>query len=140
MDLMKLAAQIFLNKLGNQGGGLNSNLVTAALTQLLPTSGGGDLDLGALLEKMNVGGLSGLAASFLGDGANDSMSASNILGMFGDANISSFASQLGIEKDEASEGLSNMIPELIDQNSKGGSLLAGSGASLVGSLASQFFK
>ena len=140
MDLLKLGAQLFLNKLGSQGGGLDAGTVVSALGSLLPTSGKGDLDLGSLLGQMNGGGLASLAASFLGDGPNDAMSADNILGMLGDSNVSNFASQLGLQKETAAEGLSNMIPDLFDQNSKGGSLISGAGASLLGGLASQLFK
>lgn len=140
MDLLKIGAQLFLSKLGSQGSGLDAGTVVSALSSLLPTSSNGDLDLGGLLGQMNGGGLASLAASFLGDGQNDMMSADNILGMLGDSNVSNFASQLGLQKETAAEGLSNAIPDLIDQNSKGGSLLSGAGASLLGGLASQLFK
>ena len=140
MDLLKLGAQLFLSKLGSQGGGLDAGTVVSALGSLLPTSNSGDLDLGGLLGQLNGGGLTSLAASFLGDGPNDSMSQDNILGLLGDSNVSNFASQLGLQKETAAEGLSSMIPDLIDQNSKGGSLLGGAGASLIGGLASQLFK
>jgi len=140
MDLLKIGAQLFMSKLGSQSGGLDANTVVSALGSLLPTSDNGDLDLGGLLGKMSGGGLAGLAASFLGDGKNDSMSSDNILGMLGDSNVSNFASQLGLQKEDAAQGLSNMIPDLIDQNSKGGSLMSGAGASLLGGLASKLFK
>lgn len=140
MDLLKIGAQLFMSKLGSQAGGLDANTVVSALGGLLPTSSKGDIDLGGLLGQLNGGGLASLAASFLGDGPNDNMTQDNILGLLGDSNVSNFASQLGLQKETAAEGLSNMIPDLIDQNSKGGSLMSGVGASLLGGLASQLFK
>ena len=89
---------------------------------------------------MNSGGLASLAASFLGDGDNEPMSASNLLGMLGDSKVQDFASQLNLDKDQAAEGLSNMIPDLINQNSQGGSLLKSVGGSLLSGLGSKLFK
>lgn len=140
MDLLKLGAQIFLSKLGSNGSGMDLGSVVSALSGLLPTSKNGDLDLSSLLSKMDGGGLASMAASFLGDGPNEQFSASNLLSLLGDSNVSNFASQLGLQKDTAVSGLSSMIPELIDQQSKGGSLLSGAGSSLISGLASKFFK
>lgn len=140
MDLLKIGAQLFLSKLGQQGGGLDAGTVVSALSGLLPTSKNGDIDLGGLLGQLNGGGLASLAASFLGDGPNENMTQDNITGLLGDSNVENFASQLGLQKDTAAEGLSNMIPDLLDQNSKGGSLMSGVGASLLSGFASKLFK
>ena len=78
MDLLKLGAQLFLNKLGSHGSGLDANIVVSALSSLLPTTDNGDLDLAGLLSQLNGGGLASLAASFLGDGSNENMSQGNI--------------------------------------------------------------
>ncbi|NRA71528.1 MAG: hypothetical protein HRU24_10930, partial [Gammaproteobacteria bacterium] len=37
--------------------------------------------------------------------------------------IAAFASSLGVDSDTATTGLSNMLPDLIDQGSSGGNLL-----------------
>jgi len=106
------------------------------LSSLLPTNSSGDLDLGGLLGQMNGGGLASLAASFLGDGANDNMSGSQITDLFGQSKVSGFADALGVDESTASNGLSDIIPNLIDSNSKGGSLLDSVGGSdMLGSLA-----
>ncbi|MGH1439547.1 MAG: YidB family protein [Cellvibrionaceae bacterium] len=137
MDLMKIATQLLMSKLSSGGSSsLTEGVVGAALSNLLPTNSGGDLDLGGLLGQMNGGGLASLAASFLGDGANDSMSGNQITDLFGQSKISSFANDLGVDESTASNSLSDIIPNLIDSNSKGGSLLDSvGGGDMLGSLA-----
>ena len=67
MDLMKIATQLFLSKLGGAGGGLDAATVQNALGGLLGGSDG-QLDLGALMGKLQGGGLAAMAQSWLGDG------------------------------------------------------------------------
>ena len=138
MDLLNVAAKLFINKLGSNGNGLDVGSVVSALGGLLPTNNG-ELDLGSLVGQMNNGGLASLAASFLGNGSNDSFSAGSLLGLLGDSNVANFASQLGMDKDTAAGGLSSMLPDLIDQSSEGGSLLENLGSSAVSGLASKLF-
>ena len=135
MDLIKIAAQLFISKLGSSGSGLDISKVISSLSTLLPTKGG-ELDLGSLVGQLQGGGLASLAASWLGDGANEGFSAGQLLSLLGQGKVENFANQLGIETQTASQGLSDMIPELIDKSSQGGSLLdAVGGGDMLGSLA-----
>lgn len=122
MDLMKLATQLFLSKLGSSGSGLSSSLVSSALGSLIGDKDG-KIELTDLLGLVQGGGLASLASSWLGDGKNEQMSSSQVMDIFGKEKVSDFASQLNLDSDAAAGGLSNMIPDLLDQNSKGGSLL-----------------
>jgi len=122
MDLMKMAVQLFTDNLGSQGSGLDEGVVTQALSGLLG-DGAGNIDLGSIMSKLDGGGLATLAQSWLGDGGNSSISPQQIMSLFGDSAISDFASQLNLDSSTASNGLSAMLPELIDSNSKGGGLL-----------------
>ncbi|MCB1746624.1 MAG: DUF937 domain-containing protein [Gammaproteobacteria bacterium] len=121
MDLLELATRLFKDKVGG-GGGLDSAAVMQALGGLLGDGRGG-LDLGALVGKLEGGGLAALAQSWLGDGANQAMSMQQVVQLFGDGAIGDFAARLGLETDTASQGLATMLPELIDRQSSGGSLL-----------------
>ncbi len=138
MDLLKVAAQLFMNKISANSGDLDIKSVMGSLGSLLPTNSSGDLDIMALVQNMQAGDLASLAASFLGDGKNDSFSPSQLMGLLGDSKVSSFASSLSLPKETALSGLTDMIPELIDGNSKGGSLVSSIGGSaakkLLGSL------
>jgi len=53
----------------------------------------------------------------------------------GDSKVSQFAQSLNLDQSTASDGLASMLPELIDSNSKGGSLLESAGGDLLGSVA-----
>jgi hypothetical protein len=55
MDIMNLATQLFMKKLGGSAGGLNEGAVSGALGSLLG-SGDGNIDLGAVMSKLDVGG------------------------------------------------------------------------------------
>jgi len=124
-SLLKMGASAFINsKLsGDAGSGLDSDLLSNALSSLTGDSAEGGLDIGSLLGQMQSGGMADMAASFLGDGANEEMSDSNITDLFGSEKISNFASQLGLSESEAIGGLRESLPQMMDQASSGGSLL-----------------
>ena len=124
-----MAAELFINKLGTEGGNLDIGSVVAALQQLLPTEGG-EVDLASLVNQFmgQGGGLASLASSWLGNGANEGISAAQITDVFGGAKLNSFADQLGIDANTAAQGLSDVVPSLIDKNSEGGNLLGGAAA------------
>ena len=131
MDLQKMAVQMLMEKLGAK----DENAAGSALESLLGSSDGAGMDLGGLIEKFSGGDLGGALASWLGDGDNEAVGAEQITSALGADQIEKFAAGLGVGKDEASNALSSILPQLIDSNSSGGSLL-GSAADL----ASKFFK
>lgn len=139
MDLMKIATELFLNKLGSSAGGLDQDMVTSALGALLGAEGG-ELDLGGLISRFSEGGLGALAQTWLGDGANDGFSPEQLLSVLGESQVGDFASQLGLDQGDATSALSDMIPELIDQNSSAGGLLDSvGGVSGLAGMASKLF-
>jgi uncharacterized protein YidB (DUF937 family) len=97
--------------------------VSSALTGLLGGSAG-TIDFAGLATKMaSSGELGNIVSSWLGDGANSSISADNILSMLGDSNVADFASKLGTDTETAAGGLADVLPQLMDKSSSGGSLL-----------------
>lgn len=145
MDLMKIATQLIMSQLGGGNSNMSEDVVSGALSKLMPTNSSGDLDLGGLLGQLNGGGLASMAASWLGDGDNSPMDGNQITDLFGQSQVQNFAQDLGVDENSATSGLSNMIPSLIDGNSNGGSLLDSLGGSdMIGSLAKgalgSFFK
>lgn len=138
MNFKDLATQIVMSKIG---GANNSAEAGSALDELV--DGSKEFDLGDIVGKFtNSGGdLASKAKSWLGDGANESISASQVQDAIGIDKIKSFAEKLGIGTDEASGKLSEIMPELIDRSSRGGSLLDSlGGVKGLGGLASKFFK
>ena len=127
MDLLKRVAEQFLK--GSGQSGLDVSQVIDALQGLLGEGG-----IGELVSKLQGGGLAGLVGSWLGDGANSPLSVDQLSAIFGDGELSSFASQLGIDRPSAERGLAEALPTLIDKASSGGSLLeaAGGAGGLLG--------
>jgi uncharacterized protein YidB (DUF937 family) len=138
MDIKSLATQLIMSKMG---GANDSNAASSALDDLVGGSGG--FDLGDIVGKFTGSGgdLASKAKSWLGDGGNEAVSASEIQDAIGSDKIEAFARKLGIGTEEASSGLSQILPDLIDKSSKGGNLLDSvGGVSGLAGMASKFFK
>lgn len=137
MDLIQMGTQLLCERLNVN---VDPATVSNALSQLL---GGGNsgIDLAGLASKMlenqDMGALLG---SWLGDGANQSISADKIAEILGQEKIGQFADQLGVDNQAAARGLSDVIPQLMDKASSGGSLMEhlGGAGGLLGA-ASSFF-
>jgi len=124
MDILQLGAQMLSEKLGLQ---VDSATAASALSGLMG-DGQGNFDLAGLASKMaSTGDLGGIVSSWLGDGANSAISADSIVGLLGDSRVSDFAAQLGTDKDSAAAGLADVLPQLMDKASSGGSLLDSAG-------------
>ena len=120
MDMMKMGSEPLANSLG---GSADSEQASEALSGLLGGSGG-DLDLGALAAKMaSSGELSSVIGSWLGDGGNAGISAESITSLFGSSAVGDFAAKLGVDPSKAMSALSEVLPQLMDKSSSGGSLL-----------------
>ncbi len=137
--LLGQAAQTFMANAGSSAGGLNLNTVISALGGLLQNADG-QMDLAGLLSNLQGGGLASMAASWLGDGANEGISAESIMNLFGQQKLSGFAQQLGIGEGDAVSGLQAAIPDLIDKASQGGNLMDSfASPSALGGLAQNLF-
>jgi uncharacterized protein YidB (DUF937 family) len=134
-----------MSHLGGSNSNVSENIISAALSKLMPTNSSDGLDIQGLLGQLNGGGSASMAASWLGDGSNSSVDSKQIIDLFGQSKVTSFAQDLGVDENTAIGGLSSMIPNLIDGSSKGGSLLDSiGGGDMIGSLAKgalgSFFK
>jgi len=138
MDLKSLATKVLMEKLG---GGVDADAAASALDDVV--GDGSDFDLGSLVAKFTGGGgdLAQIAKSWLGDGDNASISADQVKEAIGDDKVAAFAEKLGIDKEQAGNKLSELLPDLIDKSSRGGNLLESvlGGEGLRG-LASKFLK
>ncbi len=139
MDLMKIGVQLLQSKLG---GGANSSAITSALGGLLGGKGG---DIGSMVAKMQGGDTGAdftqMAKSWLGDGGNDAISTSQVSELLGKDKVAEFASQLNVDEGTALGSLTDLLPQMVDKSSKGGSLLDSIGGigGLMG-MASKFMK
>lgn len=132
MDIIPMATKL-LNE--HMGLSLDSATVTSALSALIGDGQGG-VDLAGLASKIGQNGdLSSMLGSWLGDGANESLSVDSLSQIFGQDDISTFAGKLGVDSDTAGQGLSELLPKMMDQASSGGSLVESMGG--VGGLLSK---
>jgi len=75
---------------------------------------GGMGGLGALLEQMQQAGLGDQARSWVGKGQNMPISPDALSRIFGEGGIGAIAQQAGLTPKETSEGLSQLLPEVVD--------------------------
>ncbi|PIE89048.1 MAG: hypothetical protein CR997_13310 [Acidobacteria bacterium] len=121
-QILQIGATLFKDKLGQAGGKLDMSLIIKALSGLLSNQSG-KIDLSSIVSNLDANGLMSVAASWLGDGGNKSISADQIAKTFGSDKISSFASKLNLDEGTALEGLTEAIPGIVDKSSQGGNIL-----------------
>lgn len=116
MDFKNIASGMLADKLGvdsAQVGGIMDKLV-----------GNGDkMDVAGLLGNLKEQGLGDIAESWLGDGANQSISADQLKSAIGAEQVTQAAAQLGTDEGSLLGGLQAALPQLVDKASSGGSLL-----------------
>ena len=137
MDILEMGTALLSEKLGLD---LDAGAVAAALGGLLSNEAG-ELDLAGLVGRMTSSGdLGAIVGSWLGDGANEAISAESITSIFGADKLGEFAGKLGVDVSAATGGLAETLPEMLDKSSSGGSLLdlAGGAGGLLGAAKSLF--
>lgn len=141
MDMMQLATQLFKSQLDkDHDGQLEMTEIASAMMGLMgggqnQAQAGGLGGLASMISGMQGGGDSGLAslaASWLGNGANQQPSGGQLAQMFGQDKIAAFAQQLGISQEQAISGLQAAVPETVNQASPNGTLDLGSMLDAVG--------
>jgi uncharacterized protein YidB (DUF937 family) len=123
-DILKLGASAILNNSDQATNGLDSNELVSALSGLLGGSGG-NLNLGAILSKMQQSGLGEIAASWLGTGANAPISPDAVTDLIGSDQLAAFASRFGLSAESAKTAVASALPEMVDKASPDGSPLEG---------------
>ena len=140
MDLMKLATTVLASKLGGSAAS-DSGLIQSVIGNLLGGSGNQGIDLGSLVGNLQGGGLGDIAESWLGDGDNAEISESQVADLLGSDKLKEAAQQLGADEGELLSGLKEMLPQVVDKSSSGGSLLDSvGGIGGLASMASKFLK
>lgn len=124
MEQIETAARMLAEKLGLD---IDPARLTEALSGLLG-DGQGRLDIAGLVSRMTAqGDLGSIVQSWLGDGANAGISADRVMSILGENKVAEFAQKVGTDTRSAAEGLSGVIPQLIDKASSGGNLLESAG-------------
>ncbi len=143
MDMMKLATQLLASKLGGSAN-TDNNMIESVIGGLLGgsgNSGGSGIDLGSIVGNLQSNGLGDIAQSWLGDGDNEHISRDQITSMLGSDKVAQAADALGADQNDLLRGLQDMLPQVIDKSSSGGSLLDSvGGLSGLAGMASKFLK
>lgn len=137
MDIIEMGASLLSEKLGMD---IDPNAAASALGGLL-SNAEGQIDFAGIASKMaSSGELGAIVGSWLGDGANEAISADSLASIFGSDKLAEFAGRLGTDAGTASSGLADVLPQLMDKSSSGGSLLdmAGGASGLLGAAKSLF--
>jgi uncharacterized protein YidB (DUF937 family) len=101
---------------GRQGGGMGD-----LLGQVLGggrgagAPGGGMGGLGELLDQFQRAGFGDQARSWVGAGQNQAITPDVIAKVFGRDGLSAIAARAGVSETEASVGLSQLLPEVVDR-------------------------
>ncbi len=95
-----------------QGGGGLGDLIGSMLGGGAAASGGGGL--GDLLHRFQQAGFGEQAQSWVGTGQNIPVSPDVIGQIFGSGGLSQIARQAGLTEQETSEGLSKILPDVVD--------------------------
>ena len=121
MALMPVVLGMLANR-GSQGGSpTQSNLASGGggigdlLGQVLGGAGGTGGGLGGLLEQLQRTGFRDQADSWVSRGANRPISPDAMSQIFGKDGLEAIARQAGISSDDASHGLSQLLPEVVDR-------------------------
>jgi uncharacterized protein YidB (DUF937 family) len=87
-----------------------SPLVQMAL-QIIQQNGG----LPGIISKFQNGGMGAQAGSWVGTGANTPITGSQLQEVLGTGSIGEIAQQLGLSHGDASSGLAQVLPQIIDK-------------------------
>lgn len=138
MTFKGLATQVLMSQIERAN---NSDNAAAALDKL--SSSGKGFDLAEIVSKFRGSGsdVAHKAKSWLGDGPNEAISASQVRDTLGKHRVAAFAKTLGMDHNEASEKLARILPELTDKSSQGGYLINSVGKkSFLAGFTSRFLK
>ena len=121
---------------GQQGGqaqsagGIDPQVLMGIVGALMNSSGG----LSGILGKLQQGGLGDAAASWVGTGANQSVSPDALGGALGPDLMGMIAKQLGGNQQQAAGTMADLLPGLIDKLTPQGQVPADNGMGALGSL------
>lgn len=121
---------------GQQGGqaqsagGIDPQVLIGIVGALMNSSGG----LSGILSKLQQGGLGDAAASWVGTGSNQPVSADALGGALGPDLMGMIAKQLGGNQQQAAGTMADLLPGLIDQLTPQGQVPADNGMGALGSL------
>ncbi len=122
-NILNFGTLAFINSSasGKAGSHLNPERLSRALSMLSGSREG--FDFSFLRGCMTKAGMADLLQSWLDDGHNQPISSDQIFQALGETRLLKFADQLGVTIEEATGGLGEALPRMVDNASSGGQLL-----------------
>ena len=113
MGLFDSAIGGVLNQLGGAGNPQSGggNAMMQVIMGLIQQQG----DLGALVDKLSNQGLGQQAASWVGSGANQAVSADQLGQALGSGTLADLAGRFGLDARQLGDGLAQYLPEAVNQ-------------------------
>ncbi|WP_028102727.1 YidB family protein [Pseudoduganella violaceinigra] len=114
------------------GGNHPEGMLEAVSTMLNDPRTGG---LQGLVASFEQGGMGGVIASWIGTGQNQPISADQLQSVLGSEQVQAIASRLGLNSQEVSGHLAQLLPQIVDKLTPGGTIPdsgGGLGAALGG--------
>ena len=119
---MGLLDGLLQNVLGASAGQGQGSMMQAAL-QVLQQNGG----LPGILSKFEHGGMADHVSSWVATGANMPISGAQLQEILGSGSIGEIAQRLGMSHGDASSGMAQVLPQLIDALTPAGQIPADHG-------------
>ena len=119
---MGLLDGLLQNVLGASAGQGQGSMMQAAL-QVLQQNGG----LPGILSKFEHGGMADHVGSWVGTGANMPITGAQLQEILGSGSIGEIAQRLGMSHGDASSGLAQVLPNLVDKLTPTGQIPADHG-------------
>ena len=110
-----LAGQVIGSMLGGKS---DNNLLGQIAMEMINKNGG----LSGILEKFNQAGLGDLAASWIGQGSNQSLTEDQVSNVFGNDMIAEMASKFGVDSSLLTGQIAQYLPELVNQATPAGTV------------------
>jgi uncharacterized protein YidB (DUF937 family) len=117
---MGLFDEIVSGALKGVMGQAEQSLLPGLLSQLLANTNLGSV--GGLLQQLQQGGLGGQVASWLGNGANHTISADQLRAALSNEQLQQMARSAGLPIDKLLALLSQQLPQTVDKMSPNGTL------------------
>jgi uncharacterized protein YidB (DUF937 family) len=123
MALMPIVLQMLSNRGVGGGSGAGGGIADVLGQVLGGSSGRGSAGgLGGLLEQLQRNGFGEQADSWVSRGANKPISPDAMRQVFGHEGLEQISQQAGISPEEASRGLSALLPEVVDRMTPDGTV------------------
>ncbi|MFJ2236171.1 YidB family protein [Streptomyces sp. NPDC087859] len=111
--------------LGSGNGSSGSNILGALLSALGKQGGNGNNPLGGLLDTLARSGLAEQKDSWVGTGANQPVTGTQIQHALPDETLRQVAEESGVTPDKAADELAQVLPRVVDKLTPDGQVPAG---------------